>query len=43
MRVEQIRSACCRKGDTAKAKAVYQDFIMLGKDANPDIPVLIRN
>jgi len=28
------------KGDTAKARAAYQDFLTLWKDADPDIPIL---
>jgi len=28
------------QGDTAKAKAAYQDFFTLSKDADPDIPIL---
>ena len=28
------------KGDTAKARAAYQDFLALWKDADPDIPIL---
>jgi len=29
-------------GDTAKARAAYQDFFGLWKDADPDIPILIQ-
>jgi hypothetical protein len=29
------------QGDTAKARAAYQDFLTLWKDADADIPVLI--
>jgi hypothetical protein len=27
-------------GDSAKARAVYQDFFALWKDADPDVPIL---
>jgi Tfp pilus assembly protein PilF len=29
------------RGDSAKARAAYQDFLSLWKDADPDIPILI--
>ena len=36
----QIGRAYVMAGDTPKAKAAYQDFFNLWKDADPDIPVL---
>jgi serine/threonine protein kinase/tetratricopeptide (TPR) repeat protein len=37
----QIGRAYAMQGDIAKAKAAYQDFLTLWKNADPDIPVLI--
>jgi hypothetical protein len=37
----QIGRAYAVRGDTAKAKAAYQDFLTLWKDADPDIPIFI--
>ena len=36
----QLARAYATSGDTAKAKAAYQDFLTLWKDADPDVPVL---
>jgi tRNA A-37 threonylcarbamoyl transferase component Bud32/tetratricopeptide (TPR) repeat protein len=36
----QIGRAYAIQGDTARAKAAYQDFLTLWKDADPDIPIL---
>jgi serine/threonine protein kinase/tetratricopeptide (TPR) repeat protein len=36
----QIGRAFAMAGDTAKAKAAYQDFLTLWKDADPDVPIL---
>ena len=38
----QIGRAYAMMGDTAKARASYQDFLNLWKDADPDIPILIE-
>jgi tetratricopeptide (TPR) repeat protein len=38
----QIGRAYAIQGETAKAKAAYQDFLTLWKDADPDIPILIE-
>ena len=36
-----IARAEAMQGDTGKARAAYQDFLALWKDADPDIPILI--
>ena len=36
----QIGRAYAMHGDSTKAKAAYQDFLTLWKDADPDIPIL---
>ncbi len=35
-----LARAYALSGDTAKAKATYQDFLTIWKDADPDIPIL---
>jgi serine/threonine protein kinase len=37
----QLGRAYAMQGDTAKARAAYQDFLTLWKDADPDIPIFI--
>jgi cytochrome c-type biogenesis protein CcmH/NrfG len=36
----QLGRAYAMQGDAAKAKAAYNDFLNLWKDADPDIPIL---
>jgi serine/threonine protein kinase/predicted Zn-dependent protease len=36
-----LARAYALSGDTAKAKAAYNDFLTLWKDADPDIPILV--
>jgi len=35
-----LARAYALSGDTAKAKATYQDFLTIWKDADTDIPIL---
>jgi eukaryotic-like serine/threonine-protein kinase len=35
----QIGRAYAMQGDTARARAAYQDFLTLWKDADPDVPI----
>jgi eukaryotic-like serine/threonine-protein kinase len=37
----QLGRAYALQGDTTKARAAYNDFLTLWKDADPDIPILI--
>jgi eukaryotic-like serine/threonine-protein kinase len=37
-----LARASVLQGDTAKARKAYEDFFVLWKDANPDIPILIE-
>ena len=36
----QLGRACAMQGDTTKARAAYNDFLTLWKEADPDIPIL---
>jgi len=35
-----LARAYAMRGDTAKARTAYQDFLTIWKDADPDIPIL---
>jgi DNA-binding SARP family transcriptional activator len=39
-RCVRLAQAYALEGDIQKAKAAYQDFLTLWKDADPDIPIL---
>jgi predicted Zn-dependent protease len=34
-----LARACVKQGDTAKARAAYQEFLTIWKDADPNIPI----
>ena len=36
----QLGRAYAMQGDTVKSRAAYQDFLMLWKDADADVPIL---
>jgi ATP/maltotriose-dependent transcriptional regulator MalT len=36
-----LARAYAMQGDSAKARAAYEDFFALWKDADPDVPVLV--
>jgi len=38
----QLGRAFVLSGDTVKAKAAYQDFLTLWKDADSDVPILLQ-
>jgi hypothetical protein len=38
----QVGRAFVLSGDTIKAKAAYQDFLTLWKNADPDVPILAQ-
>ncbi len=37
-----LAQAYAVQGETEKARAAYQDFIVLWEDADPDVPILVR-
>jgi hypothetical protein len=37
---KNLGRAYALQGDTPKARAAYQDFFALWKDADPDVPIL---